>query len=87
MAKYIDGFVLVVPKDKIEEYKKMAEWGRDAWMKHGALAYYESRGDDLVPPDMGGMTARAFPKWPEQAPMIPFWFSLSSFNPKNIGMK
>ena len=25
MAKYVDGFVLVVPKNKAEEYKKMAE--------------------------------------------------------------
>ena len=41
MAKYVDGFVLVVPKDKTEEYKKMAEGGRDMWMKHGALEYYE----------------------------------------------
>jgi len=32
MAKYVDGFVLVVPKDKTEEYKKMAEGGRDIWM-------------------------------------------------------
>jgi uncharacterized protein YbaA (DUF1428 family) len=54
MPKYVDGFVLVIPKDKAEDYKKMAESGRDAWMKHGALAYYECRGDDLVPPDMGG---------------------------------
>jgi uncharacterized protein YbaA (DUF1428 family) len=28
MPKYVDGFVLVVPKDKAEEYKKMAEGGR-----------------------------------------------------------
>jgi uncharacterized protein YbaA (DUF1428 family) len=49
MAKYVDGFVLVVPQDKVEEYKKMAEEGRDVWMKHGALEYYESCGDDLVP--------------------------------------
>ena len=47
MAKYVDGFVLVVPKNKVEEYKKMASEGRDAWMKHGALEYYECMGDDL----------------------------------------
>ena len=45
MAKYVDGFVLVIPNDKGEEYKKMAEGGRDSWMKHGALAYYERQGD------------------------------------------
>ena len=47
MAKYVDGFVLVIPKDKREEYKKMAEMGRDSWMKHGALEYYETKGDDV----------------------------------------
>ncbi|MEO6078022.1 MAG: DUF1428 family protein, partial [Candidatus Andersenbacteria bacterium] len=60
MAKYIDGFVLVVPQDKTEEYKKMAEEGRDTWMKYGALEYYESRGNDLVPQEMGGEKARSF---------------------------
>jgi uncharacterized protein YbaA (DUF1428 family) len=53
MAKYIDGFVLVVPKGKETEYQKMAEMGRDAWMKHGALQYFESRGDDLKQQEMG----------------------------------
>ncbi len=47
MAKYVDGFLLVVPKDKLAEYKEMAGGGRDSWMKHGALAYYECRGSDL----------------------------------------
>jgi uncharacterized protein YbaA (DUF1428 family) len=60
MAKYVDGFVLVVPKGNEDEYKKMAQFGRDSWMKHGALAYYECRGDDLIPPEMGGEKARAF---------------------------
>lgn len=52
-GKYVDGFVLVVPKDKAEEYKKMAEGGRDMWMKYGALEYYECRGDDLTPTGNG----------------------------------
>lgn len=47
MEKYVDGFVLVVSKDKSEEYKKMAEGGRDMWMKFGALSYYECRGKIL----------------------------------------
>ena len=47
MAKYVDGFVLVVPKGKEDEYQKMAEMGRDSWMKHGALEYYETKGDDV----------------------------------------
>lgn len=54
MAKYVDGFVLVVPGDRVDEYRKMAEDGKDAWMRHGALAYYECKGDDLSTRDMGG---------------------------------
>ena len=44
---YVDGFVLPVPKDKVDEYKKMATLGRDMWMKHGALAYLEAVADDV----------------------------------------
>ncbi len=35
---YVDGFVLPVKKDRIEDYKKMAELGRTVWMDHGALS-------------------------------------------------
>ena len=52
MGKYVDGFVLVVPKDKVDEYKKMAKIGAESWMKHGALEYMECIGDDLEPKDM-----------------------------------
>lgn len=58
---YVDGFVLVVEKKKLNAYKKMAEIGRDVWMKHGALSYKECVGDDLNP-DMGGMRVMTFPK-------------------------
>jgi uncharacterized protein YbaA (DUF1428 family) len=60
MAKYVDGFVLVVPKDKVQAYTKMATEGRDMWMKHGALEYYECKGDDLESEEMGGMKSLAF---------------------------
>ena len=82
MAKYVDGFVLVVPKDKTEEYKKMAEGGRDAWMKHGALEYYESRGDDLVPQEMGGEKARAFTEMAGAKNDETVWFSFIVFKSK-----
>lgn len=82
MAKYVDGFVLVVPNDKVEEYKKMAEEGRDIWMKHGALAYYECRGNDLVPQDMGGEKARAFPDMAGAKDDETVWFSFIIFKSK-----
>lgn len=59
MAKYVDGFVIPVPKDNVAEYKRMAVWGRKVWMKHGALQYFECIGDDLdVKPGCG----KGFPK-------------------------
>lgn len=82
MAKYVDGFVLAVPKDKSEEYKKMAEEGRDMWMKHGALEYYESRGDDLVPQEMGGEKARAFTEMAGASNDETVWFSFIVFESK-----
>ena len=82
MSKYVDGFVLVVPKDKTEEYKKMAEEGRDMWMKNGALEYFESRGDDLVPQEMGGEKARAFTEMTGANNDENVWFSFIVFNSK-----
>jgi alkaline phosphatase len=44
---YVDGYVIPTPKSKIAAYKKMATLGRKAWMKHGALQYFECVADDL----------------------------------------
>lgn len=49
-AKYVDGFVLVVPKSKLALYKKMAKQGYKAWMKFGALDYHECVADDMNVP-------------------------------------
>jgi uncharacterized protein YbaA (DUF1428 family) len=43
---YVDGFVLAVPKAKLNEYKAMAELGRTVWMEHGAVGYVECEADD-----------------------------------------
>jgi uncharacterized protein YbaA (DUF1428 family) len=47
MARYVDGFVVPVPKRKLAAYKSMARLGRKVWMEHGALAYVESVADDV----------------------------------------
>jgi uncharacterized protein YbaA (DUF1428 family) len=44
---YVDGFVVAVPKAKVDEYKAMAELGRKVWMENGALSYVEAIGDDV----------------------------------------
>ncbi len=82
MAKYVDGFVLVVPKDKADEYKKIAEIGRDTWMKCGALEYYECRGDDLIPQEMGDEKARAFTEMTGATSSDTVWFSYIVFKSK-----
>ena len=82
MAKYVDGFVLVVPKDKEAEYKKMAEEGRDLWMKHGALEYFECRGDDLKQQEMGEVKSRAFAEMAGAKSDENVWFSFIVFASK-----
>jgi uncharacterized protein YbaA (DUF1428 family) len=44
---YVDGFVLAVPKQRIESYKEMARTAGAVWKEHGALAYVECVGDDV----------------------------------------
>jgi uncharacterized protein YbaA (DUF1428 family) len=47
MAHYIDGFVLPVPRDRLDEYKRVVEAAAEIWKEHGALDYREYVGDDL----------------------------------------
>lgn len=82
MSKYVDGFVLVVPKGKEAEYQKMAEEGRDSWMKHGALQYFECRGDDLKQQEMGDQKSRAFTEMADATSEDNVWFSFIVFESK-----
>ncbi len=82
MAKYVDGFVLVVPKGKETEYQKMAEEGRDSWMKHGALQYFECRGDDLKQQEMGEQKSRDYAEMTGAGDDENVWFSFIVFESK-----
>jgi uncharacterized protein YbaA (DUF1428 family) len=44
---YVDGFVVPVPKEKIEDYKAMARKAGAIWKEYGALAFVECIGDDV----------------------------------------
>ena len=44
---YVDGFVLPVPKKKLQAYRRMAQKACKVWREHGALDYKECAGDDL----------------------------------------
>ena len=48
MAHYIDGFVLPIPRDRLNEYKRVVEAVAEIWKEHGALDYLEYVGDDLI---------------------------------------
>lgn len=50
MSQYVDGFVIPIKKKNVKAYKKMATLGRNVWMKHGALSYFETVGDSLKIP-------------------------------------
>ncbi len=47
MTRYVDGFLLPIPKDKVEAYKALAIKAGDIWMEHGALAYWENIEDNI----------------------------------------
>jgi uncharacterized protein YbaA (DUF1428 family) len=49
MAKYVDGFVLAVPKKNLPAYRRMAREAGKVWRKYGALDFKECVGDDLTP--------------------------------------
>ena len=46
-GNYIDGFLLPVPKAKLDDYKRVAERAAAIWIEHGALQYTECAADDL----------------------------------------
>lgn len=47
MARYVDGFVIPVPKKKLAAYFRIAGKAAKIWKEHGALDYKECVGDDL----------------------------------------
>ena len=45
--RYVDGFVLPIPKKKLAAYFKLAKMASKIWLDHGAIDYRECAGDDL----------------------------------------
>jgi uncharacterized protein YbaA (DUF1428 family) len=45
--KYVDGYVLPVPRKNLQTYRRMAQMAGKVWRKHGALDYKECVSDDL----------------------------------------
>lgn len=47
MARYVDGYVLPVPKKNLDVYRRMARKASKVWRDHGALEFRECVGEDL----------------------------------------
>ena len=45
--RYVDGYVLPVPKKELQTYRRIAQKAGKIWREHGALEYRECVGDDL----------------------------------------
>ena len=56
--RYVDGFLLPIPKRHLEAYRTLARKAGKVWMDYGALEYRECVGDDLSAPG----TVMTFPK-------------------------
>jgi uncharacterized protein YbaA (DUF1428 family) len=48
-GKYVDAFVVPVPKSRIEAYKQLAATAGRVWKEHGALDFVECIADDVKP--------------------------------------
>ena len=70
-GKYVDGFVLVVPKENVAEYRKIARKAGKVWKKYGALDYKECMLDDPTPEGV----KLPFPKLTKMKPDETVWFS------------
>ena len=71
---YIDGFVMPIPDRNEKKYLKMARLGARIWMDHGALFYFESKGDDVP---VGKLTS--FTRAVQLKPGETSWFSFVGY--------
>lgn len=75
---YVDGFVFVIEKKNINAYKKLASDASKIWKKHGALSYFECKGDDLYPKHV----QLSFPKLVKLRKDETVWFSFITYKNK-----
>ena len=47
MTHYIDGFIIPLPKNKIDDYRRIAQKAGEVWRDRGALEYVECVGEDV----------------------------------------
>ena len=49
MTRYVDGFVVPVPRRNVAAYRRLARKAGKIWREHGALDYVECVADDVKP--------------------------------------
>jgi len=49
MPNYVDGFVVPVPRRKLQEYRRVAAKAGKIWKEHGAIDFVETVADDVKP--------------------------------------
>jgi len=49
MARYVDGFVIPVPKKEVAAYRRLARRAGKLWREHGAVEFVECIADDVKP--------------------------------------
>ena len=74
MPRYVDGFVLPIPKQNAEAYRRIARKAGRIWREHGALEVRECIADDVNP---GKRTS--FPQSVKLRPGEVVWFSWIAF--------
>jgi uncharacterized protein YbaA (DUF1428 family) len=47
MPRYVDGFVLPVPKKNLDAYRRMAQKAGEIWREYGALEFRECVAEDV----------------------------------------
>jgi uncharacterized protein YbaA (DUF1428 family) len=70
MPSYVDGFVIPVPKRKVDAYRRQARKAAKIWREHGALEVRECIADDVP---MGKVTS--FPRSVKRKPSETVVFS------------
>jgi uncharacterized protein YbaA (DUF1428 family) len=70
MPSYVDGFVIPVPKGKVDAYRRQARKAAKIWREHGALEVRECIADDVP---MGKVTS--FPRSVKRKPSETVVFS------------
>jgi uncharacterized protein YbaA (DUF1428 family) len=74
MPRYVDGFVLPVPRKNAAKYRRIAQKAGKIWREHGALEYRECIAEDVKP---GKQTS--FPQSVKLKPGELVWFSWITF--------